>query len=95
MKLEFRLLGEIAVLADGQPLDLGGIRQRSVLALLLLQRDRAISTELLADRLWSDEQPLSAIKTVQVYVSRLRHALGPEAGRLDLHRVGLPAVGRR
>ncbi len=82
MQLEFRLLGEIAVLADGQPLDLGGIRQRSVLALLLLQRDRAISTDLLADRLWSDEQPLSAIKTVQVYVSRLRHALGSEAGRL-------------
>jgi DNA-binding SARP family transcriptional activator len=82
VQLEFRLLGEIAVLADGRPLDLGGIRQRSVLAILLLQRDRAISTDLLADRLWSEDQPLSAIKTVQVYVSRLRHALGPEAGRL-------------
>jgi DNA-binding SARP family transcriptional activator len=37
VQLEFRLLGEIAVLADGRALDLGGIRQRSVLALLLLQ----------------------------------------------------------
>jgi DNA-binding SARP family transcriptional activator len=82
VQLEFRLLGEIAVLTDGRALDLGGIRQRSVLALLLLQRDRVISTELLADRLWPDDQPLSAIKTVQVYVSRLRHALGAEAGRL-------------
>jgi DNA-binding SARP family transcriptional activator len=82
VQLEFRLLGEIAVLADGSPLDIGGVRQRSVLALLLLQRDRAISTELLADRLWPDDQPLSSIKTVQVYVSRLRHALGAESGRL-------------
>ncbi len=81
--LEFRLLGEFAVLADGRRLDLGGPRQRSVLALLLLQRDRAISTVLLADKLWPDDQPLSAIKTIQIYVSRLRHILGAEAGRLS------------
>ena len=54
-----------------------------MLALLLLQRDRAISTALLADKLWPDDQPLSAIKTVQIYVSRLRDVLGPEAGRLS------------
>jgi len=53
-----------------------------VLALLLLQRDRAIATASLADKLWPDDQPLSAIKTVQIYVSRLRDVLGPEAGRL-------------
>jgi DNA-binding SARP family transcriptional activator len=83
VQLEFRLLGEFAVLADGRRLDLGGPRQRSVLALLLLQRDRAISTALLADKLWPDDQPLSAIKTVQIYVSRLRDVLGAEAGRLS------------
>ena len=81
--LEFRLLGEFTVIADGRRLDLGGPRQRSVLALLLLQRDRAIATASLADKLWPDDQPLSAIKTVQIYVSRLRDALGPEAGRLS------------
>ena len=53
-----------------------------MLALLLLQRDRAIATASLADKLWPDDQPLSAIKTVQIYVSRLRDVLGPEAGRL-------------
>ena len=83
VQLEFRLLGEFTVLADGRRLDLGGPRQRSVLALLLLQRDRAISTASLADKLWPDDQPLSAIKTVQVYVSRLRDVLGPDAGRLS------------
>ncbi len=88
MQLEFRLLGDVAVLADGQPLDLGGTRQRSVFALLVLQRGRPIATELLADRLWPDDQPLTAIKTVQVYVSRLRHALGPDADRLTSSSTG-------
>ena len=88
MKLEFRILGDIAVLADGRPLELGGTRQRSVLALLVLQRDRPIATELLADRLWPDDQPLSAIKTIQVYVSRIRHALGPAADRLSSSATG-------
>jgi DNA-binding SARP family transcriptional activator len=88
VKLEFRLLGDIAVLADGQPLDLGGTRQRSVLALLLLNRNRPLATELLADRLWPDEQPLTAVKTIQVYVSRLRHVLGPAADRLTSSPTG-------
>lgn len=82
MKLEFRLLGDIAVLADGRTFNLGGTRPRSVLALLLINRNHSVATELLADRLWPGEQPLSAIKTVQVYVSRLRQALGPNADRL-------------
>ena len=88
MRLEFRLLGDVAMLADGHPLDLGGTRQRSVLALLILQRDRPIATELLADRLWPDDQPLTAIKTIQVYVSRIRHALGKEADRLSSSATG-------
>jgi DNA-binding SARP family transcriptional activator len=88
VKLEFRLLGGIAVLADGRPLDLGGTRQRSVFALLVIQRNRAIATELLADRLWPGDQPLSAIKTIQVYVSRIRHALGPNADRLTSSPTG-------
>jgi DNA-binding transcriptional activator of the SARP family len=65
VKLEFRLLGDLAVLADGQPLDLGGTRQRSVVALLVLQRNRPLATGLLADRSWPDEQPLTALKTIQ------------------------------
>ena len=88
MNLEFRLLGDLAVLADGHPLELGGPRQRSVLALLILQRNRPVATELLADRLWPDDLPESAIKTVQVYVSRLRRALGPDAARITSSATG-------
>lgn len=82
MTFEVRLLGDVVVLMNEQPLEMGGPRQRSVLALLALQHNRSISAEALADRLWPDDQPLSAIKTVQVYVSRIRQTLGPEADRL-------------
>ena len=47
-----------------------------------------VATELLADRLWPDDQPLTAIKTIQVYVSRIRHALGPAADRLSSSATG-------
>jgi predicted ATPase/DNA-binding SARP family transcriptional activator len=88
VSLAFKLLGDVAVLADGHPLDLGGARQRSVLALLVLQRNRTISTEQLADRLWPEEQPVSAIKTIQAYVSRLRRAFGRDARRLTSSATG-------
>ena len=43
---------------------------KKFLALLLLQRNRPIATDFLVDRLWPDEPPLTATKTIQVYVSR-------------------------
>lgn len=82
MQLAFRLLGDVAAVADGHPLDLGGTRQRSVFALLLLQRNRPVTSESLAERVWPDEQPLTAIKTIQVYISRIRQALDPDGARL-------------
>lgn len=59
-----------------------------MLALLVLQRNRPIAAELLADRLWPDDQPLGALKTVQVYVSRLRRSLGTHAHRLTSSPTG-------
>ncbi len=82
MAFEVRLLGELAAILDGHPVALTGARARSLLALLVLNRNRAVSTDALVSRLWPDEPPLTAIKTVQVYVSRLRRLLGPEANRL-------------
>jgi DNA-binding SARP family transcriptional activator/ABC-type branched-subunit amino acid transport system substrate-binding protein len=43
---------------------------------LLLHRGEAVSTDRLSDELWGERPPASAAKTVQVYVSNLRRALG-------------------
>ena len=46
------MLGPVEVVRDGHPLPLGGRRQRSLLALLLLEPGRPVSTDRLIDELW-------------------------------------------
>jgi DNA-binding SARP family transcriptional activator len=75
---EFRLLGPLEVVVDGKPLRIAAAKPRALLALLLLNRNRVVPTERLVDELWGDEPPARATKALQVYVSQLRKALGPE-----------------
>ncbi len=70
----------------GRSLDLGGRRQRALLARLLLDANRVVSVERLIDDLWGEQIPPTAPKMVQVYVSKLRKAL-PE-GTLETHTPG-------
>jgi YVTN family beta-propeller protein len=74
--MEFRILGTLEVLVDGRQAPLGGARQRAVLAILLLHRGEVVSVDRVVDELWGERPPDTATKTVQVYVSRLRKALG-------------------
>jgi DNA-binding SARP family transcriptional activator len=73
--MEFRILGSLEVLADGREVPLGGARQRAVLAVLLLHRGEVVPVDRIAEELWGERPPETAIKTVQVYVSRLRKVL--------------------
>jgi DNA-binding SARP family transcriptional activator len=73
--VDFRVLGPLEVAGDEGSLVLGGIKQRSLLALLLLNANRVVSSDRLIDSLWGASPPLTAGKTIQVYVSRLRKAL--------------------
>jgi DNA-binding SARP family transcriptional activator len=75
--VEFRILGPLAVVGDdGRPVALPPAKPRALLVLLLLNRNRAVRTEALVDQLWDERPPATATKTVQVYVSQLRKALG-------------------
>src|SRR5437870_5067190 len=106
---EFRLLGPLEIVVDGRPVRLDAGKPRALLALLLLNRNRAVATDVLVEELWGAAAPARATKTVQVYVSQLRKALGPERlatrppgyelrveeGELDLDRFeGLAAEAR-
>lgn len=82
MSIRFEILGDMRVMVDDTVAELGGLRQRSVLALLLLSRGSVLTNDGIVDALWGDEPPPTASKTVQVYVSRLRSLLGRHAGRL-------------
>jgi DNA-binding SARP family transcriptional activator len=84
--MDFRLLGPLEVSEHGRVLALGGVKQRSLLAVLLLQANELVSVDRLIDQLWGPTPPASASKGIQVYVSRLRKALGD--GRLTTHAPG-------
>lgn len=68
------------MLDEGRELELGGTKQRSLLAILLLRRNEVVSSDRLTDELWGESPPATAAKSIQVYVSGLRKVLGD--GRL-------------
>jgi YVTN family beta-propeller protein len=74
--IDFRILGPLEVSDGERPASIGGARQRAVLAILLLHRGEVVSVDRLVDELWGERSPETATKTVQVYVSRIRKALG-------------------
>ncbi len=75
--LDFRILGPVELLRGGHAVELGPRSLRTVLAALLLHANEVVSRERLIDEIWGEEPPASAANMVQVYVSRLRKALGP------------------
>src|SRR6476659_3821184 len=75
--MDFRILGPLEVLSDGQLLDLGAQKQRALLAVLLLDANQVVPPERAIGDLW-DPPPRTAQQAVQVYVSQLRKVLGPD-----------------
>jgi DNA-binding SARP family transcriptional activator len=78
--MDFRLFGPLEVVEHDRVLALGGGRQRCLFAVLLLHANEVVSSDRLIDALWGERPPLTAAKSIQVYVSRLRKELGE--GRL-------------
>lgn len=82
--MEFRILGSVEVDDGGPDRDLGGLRERTLLARLLLSAGQVVSADRLADDLWAGDPPPHSMATLRVYISRLRRALGPESAALLL-----------
>lgn len=76
--MEYRLLGPLEVIDGDTSIDLGGPKQRAVLAILLLHAGKVVSLDRIIDELWGDEPPARATGTLQAYVSNLRRALEPD-----------------
>lgn len=63
----------------GKKLVLGGTKQRSLLAILLLHAGVVVSTDRLIDQLWGEQSPDDAGTALQQHVSRLRKLLEPHS----------------
>src|SRR6516165_7310114 len=79
--VEFCILGPLEVRVSGRAVPLGGPRQRAVLALLLLEANRVVSMDRLAEDLWGGDPPEGWATTLQTYVFHLRQALEPDRSR--------------
>jgi len=98
--MRFALLGPFEVSLGRGPLSLGGRKQRTLLAVLLLHPNEAVSRDQLIDALWGQRPPPSAAESLDTYVYRLRKLVGHErlvreaggyllrveAGELDVDR---------
>ncbi len=86
--MKFRILGPLDAIQDGRALELGGAKQRALLAVLLLQANRVVSVDSLIEALWEEQQPETARgKNVSCDVS----ALNGDSSFARLRRRSLPA----
>ena len=77
--MRFAVLGPLEVSGEDGSVPLGGPKQRIVLAHLVLRANQVVPAEHLIDAIWGEELPEDPKSTLQVYVSRLRSAIGSDA----------------
>lgn len=79
-RVEYLLLGHMEVCAAGRPLALGGIKQRAVLAILLLNAGTCVDVDRLTELVWDDKPPAKPVTSLRAYVANLRRTLDDAGG---------------
>ncbi len=80
--MEFRILGPLEVLdEERRRVRLPGTKTRALLAELLINANRVVSTDRLVEAVWGEDAPETAAKTLQTYVLQLRKAVEPGRAR--------------
>jgi predicted ATPase/DNA-binding SARP family transcriptional activator len=73
--MQIRILGPIEVATASGTLELGGPKQRTVLAVLALHHDEVVSRDVLIEAVWGDRLPANPANTLQYQVAQLRKIL--------------------
>jgi predicted ATPase/DNA-binding SARP family transcriptional activator len=76
--VEFRVLGPLEVVHDGEPSAPPGGKERTILARLLLEPARVVSTDALLEAAWPETDPESAARSLAVRLANLRAFLEPD-----------------
>ncbi|GAA2712516.1 AfsR/SARP family transcriptional regulator [Actinoplanes palleronii] len=76
--LRFEILGQVRAYRNDEPVDIGSLNQRAVLAVLLLHARSPVPINKIIHTLWDDDPPENAVDIVQRYVGGLRRALDPD-----------------
>ncbi|MEU2663899.1 BTAD domain-containing putative transcriptional regulator [Micromonospora sp. NPDC007220] len=78
--MKYGILGPLEVVHGTETVQLGGPRDRVILAMLLLEANQVIPVERLIDAVW-DDPPSTARGQVQICISNLRRRLQAVSGR--------------
>lgn len=73
--VELQVLGDLAVVVDGDSRPIGGPKAELLLAVLAAHAGLSVSSDRLVDSLWPDDPPRTAVATIQTLISRLRGVL--------------------
>lgn len=88
---QFRVFGGMRAARDGDEVDLGPWRQQVILAMLLIASGGVVSIESMADALWGEDPPASAMNQIHRHVGQLRRILEPDLPARAVGRYLLPA----
>src|SRR5262245_26175036 len=86
--LRFAVLGALEVRQSGRLVEIGGTKPRIVLATLLLNANRPVSSDRLIEAVWPAKPPRSAVGNLYTYMSVLRHSLPSGAERISRRSLG-------
>ncbi|MFR9780493.1 BTAD domain-containing putative transcriptional regulator [Micromonospora sp. MS34] len=76
MELQVRLLGTVELCVDGQVVTPGAAKRRTVLAGLAIEANHSVTLPRLAQMVWSDHPPASAVANLRTHAAGLRRTLG-------------------
>lgn len=78
--MEFQILGPLEVDDSGRSIAVGGPRERTALAMLLLEANHVIPVHRLIDAVWDEDPPATARGQIQICISSLRRRLQADDG---------------
>ncbi|MDA0564142.1 tetratricopeptide repeat protein [Streptomonospora sp. S1-112] len=79
--MEIRLLGpSVRIMVDGESVDAGTPKERSILANLALEPGKVVPTQLIIDRVWGDAPTPRVRSSLYAYITRLRGRLAAAGG---------------
>src|SRR5689334_13063400 len=80
--MQIRLLGPVDAVVRGEPRPVHGLKRKTVLAVLALHGGGVVSTDQLADAVWGEGAPPTAVNSLHSHVSYLRGVLGAKTAIL-------------
>lgn len=80
-----RVLGPLEFVSEGGPSQLGGPKQRAVLAMLTARIGRVVTSDELVVGIWGEDAPKAVSSSIHTYVSNLRAVTG---GSIERHGSG-------